>query len=77
MHGNTVGTKSGAEDAMPVKEQCTLENFGEQKLKHLFQDSGNPLVVKVGDLIEKKATIDEIVHAAKIAVEQKQGDGLL
>lgn len=54
------------------KNQCTLENFGERKLKHLFQDSGNPLIVKVGDLIEKKAVIEEIVHAAKIAVEQKQ-----
>lgn len=56
------------------KNQCTLENFGKRKLKHLFQESGNPLVVKVGDLIEKKAAIEEIVHAAKIAVEQKQID---
>ncbi len=56
------------------KNQSTLENFGEQKLKNLFQDSGNPLVVKVGDLIRKKATIEEIVHAAKIAVEQRQID---
>ncbi len=56
------------------KNQSTLENFGKQKLKHLFQDSGNPLVVKIGELIEKKATIEEIVHAAKIAVEQRQID---
>lgn len=56
------------------KNQSTLENFGERKLKHLFQDSDNPLVVKVGDLIEKKAAIEEIVHAAKIAVDQKQID---
>lgn len=54
------------------KNQNTLENFSERKLKNLFQDSGNPLVVKIGDLIKKKATIEEIVHAAKIAVEQKQ-----
>lgn len=54
------------------KNQSTLEKFGERKLKHLFQDSDNPLVVKIGDLIEKKAAIEEIVHAAKIAVEQKQ-----
>ncbi|MFA4936073.1 MAG: hypothetical protein WC568_09580 [Candidatus Methanoperedens sp.] len=54
--------------------QNTLENFSERKLKNLFQDSGNPLVVEVGDLIRKKATIEEIVHAAKIAVEQRQID---
>lgn len=59
---------------MSVEEQCTLENFGKRKLKNLFQENGNPLIVKVGDLIEKKATIEEIVHAAKIAVEQKRFD---
>ena len=52
-------------------DQTTLENFGERKLKNTFHDSGNPLIIKVGDLIQKKADIKEIIHAAKIAVEQK------
>ncbi len=34
--------------------------------------SDNPLIVKVGDLIDKKRPIEEIVHACKIAVEQKR-----
>lgn len=53
MYSNTARTRIDTEDIMSVKEQ-----------KHSFQDS-NPLVVKVGDLIEKKATI---------ALEQKQID---
>ncbi len=51
-----------------------LREFWEVKTKNIFQENGNPLVVKVGDLIEKKATIEEIVHAAKIALEQKRFD---
>ncbi len=35
-------------------------------------DSDNPMIVKVGDLIERKAPIEDIVKAAKIAIEQKQ-----
>lgn len=54
------------------KSVTTLENFGERKLKKLFADDKNPLVVKVGELIEKKASIEDIVNAAKIAVEQRQ-----
>lgn len=49
----------------------TLENFGERKLQKLFADDKNPLVVKVGELIEKKASIEDIVRAAKIAAEQR------
>jgi hypothetical protein len=49
----------------------TLENFGERKLQKIFADDKNPLVVKVGELIEKKAFIEDIVHAAKIAAEQR------
>ena len=49
----------------------TLENFGEKKLQKIFADDKNPLVVKVGELIEKKASIEDIVRAAKIAVEQR------
>jgi hypothetical protein len=54
-----------------ANSQSTLENFGDKKIKSLFHDSGNPLVVKVGDLIEKKADIKDIIHAARIAVEQR------
>jgi hypothetical protein len=50
----------------------TLENFGERKLQKIFADDRNPLVVKVGELIEKKASIEDIVRAAKIAAEQRQ-----
>ncbi len=50
----------------------TLEYFGEKKLQKIFADDKNPLVVKVGELIEKKASIEDIVHAAKIAAEQRQ-----
>ena len=50
----------------------TLENFGERKLQKIFADDKNPLVVKVGELIEKKASIEDIVRAAKIAAEQRQ-----
>lgn len=39
---------------------------------NILQDSDDPLIVKVGDLIEQKRPLEEIVHAAKIAVEQKQ-----
>ena len=49
----------------------TLENFGEKKLQKIFADDKNPLVVKVGELIEKKASIEDIVRAAKIAAEQR------
>lgn len=49
----------------------TLENFGERKLQKIFVDDKNPLVVKVGELIEKIASIDDIVRAAKIAAEQR------
>jgi hypothetical protein len=49
----------------------TLENFGERKLQKIFADDKNPLVVKVGELIEKKASIEDIVRAAKIAAEQR------
>jgi hypothetical protein len=49
----------------------TLENFGERKLQKLFADDKNPLMVKVGELIEKKASIEDIVRAAKIAAEQR------
>lgn len=55
-----------------MKENTTLENFGEKKLHNLFADSDNPRIIKVGDLIAKKASIEEIVQAAKIAVEQRQ-----
>jgi len=55
-----------------MEENTTLENFGKKKLQNLFADSDNPMVVKVGDLIAKKASIEEIVHAAKIAAEQRQ-----
>lgn len=55
-----------------MKENTTLENFGKKKLHNLFADSDNPRIVKVGDLIAKKASIEEIVKAAKIAVEQRQ-----
>jgi len=55
-----------------MEENTTLENFGKKKLHNLFADSDNPMVVKVGDLIAKKASIEEIVHAAKIAAEQRQ-----
>ena len=50
----------------------TLENFSERKLHKIFADDKYPLVVKVGELIEKKASIEEIVRAAKIAAEQRQ-----
>jgi hypothetical protein len=50
----------------------TLENFGERKLQKIFADDRNPLVVKVGELIEKKASIEDIVRAAKNAAEQRQ-----
>lgn len=53
-------------------ENTTLENFGEKKLHKIFADSDNPRIVKVGDLIAKKASIEEIIQAAKIAVEQRQ-----
>lgn len=49
----------------------TLENFGERKLQKIFADDRNPLVIKVGELIEKKASIEDIVRAAKIAAEQR------
>jgi hypothetical protein len=49
----------------------TLENFGEKKLQKIFADDKNPLVVKVGELIEKKVSIEDIVRAAKIAAEQR------
>lgn len=49
----------------------TLENFGERKLQKIFADDKNPLVVKVEELIEKKASIEDIVRAAKIAAEQR------
>ena len=55
-----------------MEENTTLENFGKKKLHNLFAESDNPMVVKVGDLIAKKASIEEIVHAAKIAAEQRQ-----
>ena len=55
-----------------MEENTTLENFGEKKLHNLFADSDNPRIIKVGDLIAKKASIEEIVHAAKIAAEQRQ-----
>ena len=55
-----------------MEENTTLENFGEKKLHKIFADSGNPRIVKVGDLIAKKASIEEIVKAAKIAAEQRQ-----
>lgn len=55
-----------------MEENSTLENFGEKKLHKIFAESGNPRIVKVGDLISKKASIEEIVQAAKIAVEQRQ-----
>jgi hypothetical protein len=50
----------------------TLENFGERKLQKIFADDKNPLIVKVGELIEKKASIEDIVRAAKIAAEQRR-----
>jgi hypothetical protein len=50
----------------------TLENFGERKLQKIFAGDKNPPVVKVGELIEKKASIEDIVRAAKIAAEQRQ-----
>ncbi len=55
-----------------MEENTTLENFGKKKLHNLFADSDNPRIVKVGDLIAKKASIEEIVQAAKIASEQRQ-----
>ena len=55
-----------------MEENTTLENFGEKKPHKIFADSGNPRIVKVGDLIAKKASIEEIFQAAKIAVEQRQ-----
>ena len=55
-----------------MQENTTLENFGKKKLHKIFADSDNPRIIKVGDLIAKKASIEEIVQAAKIAVEQRQ-----
>lgn len=49
----------------------TLENFGERKLQKIFADAENPMVVKVRELIEKKASIEDIVLAAKIAAERR------
>lgn len=54
-----------------MSEETTLENFGERKLRSLFPGGGQPLIIPIGHANDNRKTLEEIIHAAKIAQEQK------